>query len=67
MIFMMVFWALAIVGLVFLIKWLLQTTIGQKGKVHDDSSSAIDILKKRYDGGEIDKAEFETRKRALAD
>ena len=67
MIFMMVFWVLAIVGLVFLIKWLIQTTIGQKGKVDDNSFSAIDILKKRYASGEIDKTEFDTRKRALAD
>ena len=67
MIFMMVFWVLAIVGLVFLIKWLIQTTIGEKGKVDDNSSSAIDILKKRYASGEIDKTEFETGKRALAD
>ncbi len=67
MIFMMVFWVLAIVGLVFLIKWLIQSTTGPKGKVDDDSSSAIDILKKRYASSEIDKAEFETKKRALAD
>lgn len=67
MIFMMIFWVLAIVGLVFLIKWLVQGTIGQKGKVDDNSSNAIDILKKRYASGEIDKAEFETRKRDLAD
>ena len=67
MIFMMVFWVLAIVGLVFLIKWLIQSTRGQKEKIDGDSSSAIDILKKRYAGGEIDKAEFETRKSALAD
>jgi putative membrane protein len=63
MIFMMVFWVLAIVGLVFLIKWLIQAATGQKG---NDSSKAIDILKERYAREEIDKAEFEVKNRALA-
>jgi putative membrane protein len=65
MIFMMVFWVLAIVGLVFLVKWLVQAGTGQKGKVDNNSSGAIEILKERYARGEIDKAEFETRRELL--
>ncbi len=52
-------------GLVFLIKWLIQTTIGQKGKVDDNESRAIEILKERFAKGEIDKAEFETKRELL--
>jgi len=44
---MIVFWILLIIGLIFLIKWLIQTT----KKVREDcerGSRAIDILKERY-------------------
>jgi len=64
MIFMMVFWVLVIIGLVFLIKWLIQTT--SSGKTNGRTGSkAIDVLKERYARGEIDKAEFESKKKDL--
>jgi putative membrane protein len=64
MIFMLVFWGLVIVGLVFLIKWLIQTTSGGKAVGHT-GSKAIEILKERYARGEISKEEFETMKKDL--
>jgi putative membrane protein len=56
MIFMLAFWVLAIVGLVFLIKWLIQTT--SSGKTDERTGpKAIDILKELYARGEISKGE----------
>ena len=65
MIFMMIFWVLVIVALVFLIKWLIQTTSSRKAS-EQTGSGAIDILKERYARGEIDKAEFESMKRDIS-
>ena len=65
MIFMVIFWALLIVGLVFLIKWLIQTT-GSGKATQQTGSRAIEIPKERYARGEIDKAEFESMKRDLS-
>ena len=64
MIFMMIFWVLVIVGLVFLIKWLIQTT-GSGKAAEQTGSRAVEILKERYARGEIDKAEFESKKKDL--
>ena len=64
MILMMIFWVLVIVGLVFLIKWLVQTTSSGKAP-QQTGSRAVEILKERYARGEIDKAEFESKKRDL--
>ena len=63
MIFMIVFWGLVIVALVFLIKWLAGSTRGDTRR--PDKSNALDILKERYARGEIDKTEFEEKKKDL--
>lgn len=65
-IFMIVFWILILVGLVFVIRWLVQTT-GKGGHSGQSGSRAIDILKERYARGEIDRTQFEAMKRDLAD
>lgn len=65
MIFMFVFWALVIVGLVFLIKWLIQISKSEKDIVRS-KSKALDILKERYARGEINKEEFEQMKKDIA-
>jgi putative membrane protein len=65
MIFMLIFWVLVIVGLIFLIKWLIQTTKKEPEAMHS-GSRALDILKERYARGEINKEEFEEKKRVLA-
>jgi putative membrane protein len=59
MVIMLLFWVLVVVGLVVGIRWLL----GQ-GK-ESRSDSALEILRQRYARGEINKDEFEARKRDL--
>jgi putative membrane protein len=64
-IFMMIFWVLILVGLIFLIKWLIQSTNRAKSDV-GNSNRAMEILKERYASGELDKVEFETMKLELS-
>jgi putative membrane protein len=61
---MLIFWILVLVGLILIIKWLLQMTGGEKRPTR--SSRAVDILKERYARGEINKAEYESIKKDLA-
>ena len=63
-IFMIGFWALVIAGLIFLIRFLIQST-KRDGNSQTGSSRAMDILKERYAMGEINKEEFEEKKRVL--
>ena len=57
---MFLFWALVILGLIVGIRWLLGKSKEQK------SDLAIEILRQRYARGEINKDEFETKKKDLA-
>ena len=59
MLFMALFWVALIVGGVLMVKWLM----GQGGASRGDS--ALEILRKRYARGEINKEEFEERKHDL--
>ncbi|MEW6569742.1 MAG: SHOCT domain-containing protein [Nitrospirota bacterium] len=57
------FWVLVIIGIIFLIRWLaVSSKTRQEGRGED---SALDILRKRYARGEINKEEFEQRKKDL--
>jgi putative membrane protein len=60
-IFMVIFWIAVVIGFVFLIRWLVQSTRGGAGS----TESALEILKQRYAKGEIDKKEFEQKKKDL--
>ena len=61
--FMLVFWIAVMVGIVFLIKWIVEQS--RSSASSSSGESALDILKKRYAEGEIDKEEFEQKKRDL--
>lgn len=59
--FMWLWWVLIIAGVVVLLRW-------RPGRRRDDErgDSALAILRERYARGEIDKTEFDTRKRDLS-
>jgi putative membrane protein len=60
-IFMVIFWIAVVIGIVFLIRWLVQSTRGGAGS----AESALEILKRRYAAGEINKKEYEQKKKDL--
>ena len=59
MLMMLVFWALVITGLVLGVRWLARQ--GQQER----PDRALDILRERYARGEINKEEFDARRRDL--
>jgi len=65
MILMAAFWIAVIVGIIFLIRWVVIST-GTGARAARSEESALEILKRRYARGEIDKDEFAGKKRDLA-
>ena len=57
--FMVLFWAFVIVGIVALTKWFSDQS-GSRGK------TALELLRERYARGEIQKEEYEQKKRDLS-
>lgn len=64
-IFTMAFWVLILVGLIFLVKWLVQSS-GRDNTTKGNTDRALEILKERYAMGEIEKEEFEIKKKDLS-
>jgi putative membrane protein len=60
MLMMLIFWGVVIVGIVLGIRWL-----ASQGKEPHSTDAALDILRQRYARGEINKEEFEAKKRDL--
>lgn len=60
--FMVLFWVLVIVVIVVLVKWIVdQSPAGKRGS----DKSALEILRERYARGEIDREEYEQKRRDL--
>jgi putative membrane protein len=62
-VFMIVFWVLLILAVVVVVKWVMSQ--GSRGSGPPETESALEILKKRYARGEINKQEFEETRRDL--
>lgn len=60
---MLLFWALLVVGVIALLRWL--ATGPDRRAPTAEGSSALEILAQRYARGEIDHAEFEQKRRDL--
>ena len=65
MILMILIWVLVIVGIVSLVRWLVQNTGNRSYPGVSTGSQAVDILKERYAKGEITHDEFESMKREI--
>ncbi|MFA6475756.1 MAG: SHOCT domain-containing protein [Patescibacteria group bacterium] len=57
--FMILFWVLVVAGIVVLVKWLVQQSSNQP-------KTPSDVLKDRYAKGEINKKEFDQKKKDLS-
>jgi len=62
-IFMILFWALIILGIIAVVKWLSAGTTSNRST--KSPKTALEILEGRYARGEIGQEEFEQKKRDL--
>jgi putative membrane protein len=63
---LMIFYIALLVGvIVIVVRWLSGTSLGGHLPTSQGGSTALDILKERFARGEIDKDEFDERRRAL--
>lgn len=60
--FMLLFWGLLVVGIVVLVKWLMAQPPGSKGS---REKTALEIVQERYARGEIEREEYEQKRRDL--
>lgn len=60
--FMLAMMVLVVLGAILVVRYLSRTTHG-----HEGGSNAMEVLKTRYAKGEIDKQEFEDKRKALKD
>jgi putative membrane protein len=60
MLMMVIFWVTVITAIVIGVRWLVR-----QGRPAERTDAALDILRQRYARGEIDRQEFEDRRRDL--
>ena len=68
LLFMILFWAVIIVGIVALVRWLVRESQAgrqQDGRALPRDKSPLEIVQERYARGEIDRAEFEQKRQDL--
>lgn len=61
-VFMLLMMTLVIIGVIALVRY-----SNQGMAVHHKDETALDVLEKRYANGEIDKKEFEEKRKVLSD
>ncbi len=59
---MLLFWVLLIAGVIVLVRWLASDSVR---RTSSPQQSALDILAQRYARGEMDREEFEQKRRDL--
>lgn len=67
--FMILFWGLVIVGVVALVRWLVQESQSRRegdGRAPPPAKTPLEIVRERYARGEMDREEYEQKKRDLA-
>lgn len=61
--FMLLFWVAFIVAVIAAVRWLI--SVGQGSSRMASGDSSLDVLRERFARGEIDREEFEERRRVL--
>ncbi|MCD6734115.1 MAG: SHOCT domain-containing protein [Burkholderiaceae bacterium] len=62
----LLWWVLVILGIIVLVRLLGRSGTPGSGPAGMPGETALEVLKKRYAKGEIDKAEFEEKRRDIA-